>query len=73
MPLATFQIEDYSHRVIGETHLPSNRNEIIDEIGLLKEAGATVIQVAAPRTASVEHFLEWTEWFAREIMPPFAA
>lgn len=71
MPLATYQIEDYSHRDVGQTHLHSGRQEILDEVGLLRDAGTTVTQVVPPRTASVPHLLEWLEWFAGEIIPAF--
>jgi hypothetical protein len=68
MPLSTLRIEDYSHRELGETHLPRDRAEIIDTVGLLEEAGVTVTQVVPPRTASVGQLLEWIEWFAKEVM-----
>jgi probable F420-dependent oxidoreductase len=71
MPLNPPNVEDYSHREIGPTHEPGNRQEIVEEIGRLADAGVTVTQVVAPRTASVEQFLEWIEWFAREVMPAF--
>jgi probable F420-dependent oxidoreductase len=68
MPLSTYRIEDYTHRETGETYLPSDRQEIIDAVGLLKEAGVTVTQVVPPRTAGVGQLLRWIEWFAREVM-----
>lgn len=71
MPLAPLNIEDYTHRELGKTRVPRSRDEIIDEIGLLKEAGVTGTIVAPPRAPSVEQFLEWTEWFAREVIPVF--
>lgn len=71
MPLATFEIEDYTHRVVGETRLPGEREEIVEEVGLLGEAGTTVTQVVPPRTSSVEQLLEWIAWFAEEIVPAF--
>ena len=69
MPLATFQVEDYTHREIGKTHQPGGRDEIINEIGLLKEAGTTATVVNPPRTQSPDQFIGWIEWFAREIIP----
>jgi len=69
MPLATFQIEDYSHRVLGETIQPHHREAVLEEIGLLEAAGTTAVVVNPPRTASVEHFIEWLNWFAQEITP----
>jgi len=72
MPLASLNVEDYSHRELGKTRVPRSRDEIIEEIGRLKEAGATATLVAPPRTRGVEQFLEWTEWFAREVVPACA-
>jgi len=72
MPLTSLNVEDYTHRELGPSRMPTNREEIIDEIGLLWEAGVTVTQVVAPRTASVDQLLEWLQWFAGEIMPAFA-
>jgi probable F420-dependent oxidoreductase len=71
MPVSALKVEDYSHEILGETRLLSGRDEMVDEIGLLREAGVTVVQVPPPRTPSVEQLLEWTEWFAREVMPLF--
>jgi probable F420-dependent oxidoreductase len=71
MPLASYQVEDYTHRELGETHLPGKRDEIVDEIGLLKEAGTTVTQIVPPRTPSIAGLLDWMEWFAREVIPVF--
>jgi probable F420-dependent oxidoreductase len=71
MPLASFQIEDYTHREVGTTHLPARRDEIVDEIGRLAAAGTTVTQVVAPRTASLAQLLEWMTWFAEEVLPQF--
>lgn len=70
MPLNPPNVEDYSHREIGPTSQPGNREEILAEIHRLAEAGVTVTQVVAPRTSSVGQFLEWIDWFAREIIPP---
>ena len=69
MPLAQLNVEDYTHRELGKTKAPRSRDEVIEEIGLLREAGATATQVAPPRTRSVEQYLEWTEWFARDVRP----
>lgn len=69
MPVSSLNVADYSHEIRGETHLLSSREELLEEIGLLAEAGVTVVQVPPPRTASVEQLLEWIEWFAAEIMP----
>jgi probable F420-dependent oxidoreductase len=71
MPVSSLNVDDYSHEVRGETHLLSGREELLEEIGLLGEAGVTVVQVPPPRTSSVEQLLEWIEWFATEIIPCF--
>jgi probable F420-dependent oxidoreductase len=71
MPLVIPNVEDYSHRELGETRQLGNREEIVEEIGLLRDAGVTVVQVPPPRTPSVEFLLEWVEWFAREVVPVF--
>jgi alkanesulfonate monooxygenase SsuD/methylene tetrahydromethanopterin reductase-like flavin-dependent oxidoreductase (luciferase family) len=71
MPLAPLNVEDYSHRVLGETRLPHERDEIVEEVGLLGEAGATVTHVVPPRTRSIAQLLEWTDWFGREVIPVF--
>ena len=69
MPLATFQIEDYSHRILGETRQPHEREAIVEEIALLDQAGATVLVINPPRTQSVEQLIDWLRWFAGEVMP----
>jgi probable F420-dependent oxidoreductase len=71
MPVSSLNVEDHSHEIRGETHLLSGREELVDEIGLLREAGVTAVQVPPPRSSSVEQLLEWTEWFAAEIIPWF--
>ena len=68
MPLAPLNVEDYTHRELGETRQPRERDEIINEVGLLERAGATAVQVVPPRTRSVEELADWTEWFGREIV-----
>jgi alkanesulfonate monooxygenase SsuD/methylene tetrahydromethanopterin reductase-like flavin-dependent oxidoreductase (luciferase family) len=69
MPLATLNVEDYSHRELGKSSVPRSQEAIIEEVGLLAEAGATGTLVAPPRAPSVDHFIEWMEWFAAEVMP----
>lgn len=71
MPVSSLEVADYSHEIRGETRLLSGREELLEEINLLREAGATAVQVPPPRTSSVEQLLEWTEWFAAEIIPHF--
>src|SRR5262249_26411579 len=38
MPLTELNVEDYSHRELGESRTPKNRQEIIDGVGRLREA-----------------------------------
>ena len=71
MPLQELSVEDYSHKEIGETELLSDREEILEEIGLLKEAGTTVVQVVPPRTESFEALLDWIAWFSEDISPVY--
>ncbi len=69
MPLATFEVEDYSHRQLGETRQPHQRDAIIEEVGRLAEAGTTMVVVNPPRTQSVQEFIDWVTWFAHEVKP----
>lgn len=71
MPLVMPNVEDYSHRELGPTRQPGNREEIVEEIGKMQEAGVTLVQVVPPKTASVAQSIEWIDWFAREIFPVF--
>lgn len=71
MPVSSLNVADFSHEIRGETHLRSSGDELLEEIGLLEEAGVTAVQVPPLRTSSVEQLLEWTEWFAAEIIPSF--
>lgn len=71
MPVSELEVEDYSHRIMSETHLRAGRDELVDAIGRMQDAGVTITQVPPPRTKSVEELLDWSEWFAREIMPRF--
>jgi len=71
MPVSSLNVADFSHEIRGETHLRSSREELIEEIGLLRDAGVTAVQVPPPRTSGVAQLLEWTEWFAAEIIPCF--
>ena len=71
MPVSSLNVADFSHEIRGETQLRSSREELIEEIGLLEDAGVTAVQVPPPRTSGVAQLVEWTEWFAAEIMPCF--
>jgi len=69
VPIATFQVEDYSHRELGPTLAPRTRDELLEAIDRWREAGATGLIVGAPRTRSPEELEEWMAWFAADIMP----
>jgi len=71
MPISEYKVEDYSHRELGETKIPRSTQHMIDEVGRHREAGVTMTQVAPPKTPSREHFIEWIEWFAAEVMSAF--
>jgi probable F420-dependent oxidoreductase len=71
MPLAQLNVEDYTHRELGRTKGPRTKDEVIEEIGLLAEAGCTGVQVGPGRTRTVDQYLDWTRWFAAEIIPAF--
>lgn len=71
MPTTAYNVEDYSHQEMGQTKIASERDEILRDIELLKNAGATVAQVMPPRVDSFEQCLEWVEWFDTEIIPHF--
>jgi probable F420-dependent oxidoreductase len=71
MPVSEYKVEDYSHRELGETALPRSTQQMIDAIGLYREAGVTTAQVAPPRTESREQFEDWIEWFGAEVMTRF--
>jgi probable F420-dependent oxidoreductase len=71
MPIATLNVEDYTHRELGRTVSPKTKDAIIEEVGLLAEAGVTGTMVAPPRARSREQFIEWMEWFAADVMPEF--
>lgn len=51
------------------THCPQHKGEIVDLIGVLREAGATGMIVHLPRTNSYEEGLDWVRWFSQEIIP----
>jgi probable F420-dependent oxidoreductase len=71
MPIATLNVEDYTHRELGRTVSPKTKDAIIEEVGLLGEAGVTGTLVAPPRARSPEQFIEWMDWFAADVMPVF--
>ena len=63
MPISEYKVEDYSHREVGETTTPQSTQEMVDTVGLYRDAGVTMTQVAPPKTPSRAHFIEWIEWF----------
>jgi len=69
MPLAPLNVEDYTHKELGRTIAPKTKDAIIEELGLLAEAGATGTLVGPPKTPGPDRFIEWMDWFAEEIMP----
>jgi len=71
MPVSPIKVEDYSHKIVGETTVPLGKDELIEEIHKHAAAGVTVTQAAPPRTESRAHFLEWIDWFAAEVIPAF--
>jgi len=71
VPLATFNIEDYSHRELGKTEVPRGREQTIEEIGRWRDAGGTGVLANMRRTPNVEALIEQMEWFASEVMPAF--
>jgi len=72
MPLSSMEAHDYVHRTAGRAYIPVARDEIIERVAGLQEAGTTGVLVSLPRTSSsVDECLEWMEWLAREVIPPF--
>jgi probable F420-dependent oxidoreductase len=71
VPLATFNIEDYSHKELGKTEVPRGKDQTVDEIGRWRDAGATGVLANMLKTPNVEALLEQMEWFASEVMPAF--
>jgi probable F420-dependent oxidoreductase len=71
MPLASQQAHDYVQRKVGEAYTPAGRDETVERIGVLKEAGATGILANLPCTSTVDEYLERLKWFAQEIIPLF--
>ena len=69
MPLAPLNVEDYTHKELGRTIAPKTKDAIIEELGLLAEAGATGTLVGLRKTSGPDRFIEWMDWFAEEIMP----
>lgn len=49
-----------------------SKPEIIDRLGWLSDLGVTMSSVPIPRVASVEEYMDYTQWVAEEIMPSLA-
>ncbi len=71
MPISEYKVEDYSHAELGETTIPQSTQEMVDAVAAYAEAGVTVTQVAPPKTPSRDHFLEWIDWFASDVIENF--
>ena len=71
LPISEYKVEDYSHKELGKTTVPKTPQHMIDEVGRHQEAGVTMTQVAPPKTKSLDAFLDWIEWFARDVAPVF--
>ena len=69
LPLALLNVEDYSHRELGKTRAPRSKEAILEQLGLLGEAGVTTTLVGPPKTPDAEKYLEWLDWFAEDVMP----
>ena len=69
LPLALLNVEDYSHRELGKTWAPKSKEAILEQVGLLGDAGVTTTLVAPPKTPDPEKFLEWMDWFAEDVAP----
>lgn len=48
---------------------PRHKDETVEMIGQLKDAGATGMVVHLPKTDSYEECLDWVRWFSQEIIP----
>ncbi|MBK7250991.1 MAG: TIGR03619 family F420-dependent LLM class oxidoreductase [Gammaproteobacteria bacterium] len=48
---------------------PRYKEETVDLVGRLQEAGATGMVVHLPKTDSYEECLDWVRWFSHEIIP----
>lgn len=70
MLLADFPPEDRLN--LSRFHIPRERDETVEMIGRLREAGATGAIVHLPvGTSGLDECLEWVEWFSQEIIPVF--
>jgi probable F420-dependent oxidoreductase len=71
MPMARLNVDDVTHVDQGETYFPVSREEVLDELSTLRDAGTTIVPVGFGPTRSLDHYFERVTWFAEEIMPAF--
>ena len=71
VPLERLQIEAFTHRPLGATQHFTSKDEAIEEIGRLKDVGATGVRTTLGQASSLEQFLERMHWFSEEVMPVF--
>jgi probable F420-dependent oxidoreductase len=71
MPISRLNVDDVSHKEMGDTYVPDSREEVLEELESLKELGCTGILTYFPPTASIEEYLERITWFAEEVMPSY--
>lgn len=70
MPLAPINVNE-EHVPLGETKIPFEKNQLIEEIEELISVGATGCIVSIPPTDTFEEYLEKMEFFGTEVMPRF--
>ena len=70
MPLAPINVTE-DHVPLGETSIPFERDQLIEEIEELISVGATGCVISIPRVETFELYLDKLEFFGREIMPRF--
>jgi hypothetical protein len=71
MPMARLNVDDVTHQELGVTRFPTTTEEVLDEIGTLRDLGSTGILTYFAPTSSLEEYLGRIAWFAEDIMPPF--
>ena len=68
MPL--FEAEmDMRHNIVAPPRISEKREEVLEAIGQLKDAGATGTTVTFNRTKTLDEYLDRLRWFAAEVMP----
>lgn len=70
MPLAPINVDE-DHVPLGETPIPFEKEQLIEEIEELISVGATGCIVSIPRVDTFEEYLDKMEFFGREVMPRF--